>query len=112
MKVNVTKTQLDVMMKKYLDDFLSDNHMFNLDDLIIIREDLGEDAEYDDEVIIEFDGDDERLYIRRDLLDNFTTWFPVGIDNAVNFIKDWFEGFTNVHIDYIETNGKDNIWLT
>ena len=112
MKVNVTKSQLEVIMKKYLDDFLSDNHMFNLDDLIIIREDLGEYGEYDDEVIIEFDGDDERLYIRHDLLDNFTTWFPVGIDNAVNFIKDWFEGFTNVRVDYIETNGKDNIWLT
>ena len=112
MKVNVTKAQLDVMMKKYLDNFLSDHELSKFDQFIVIRKDLGEYAEYDDEVIIEFDGDDERLYIRRDLLDNFTTWFPVGIDNAVNFIKDWFEGFTNVHIDYIETNGKDNIWLT
>ena len=50
MKVNVTKSQLEVIMKKYLDDFLSDNHMFNLDDLIIIREDLGEYGEYDEAI--------------------------------------------------------------
>ncbi len=113
MNVKVTnhKQLLDVMMKKYLDDFLSDNHMFNLDDLIIIREDLGEDAEYDDEVIIEFDGDDGRLFIRHDLFDNFTAWFPIGKERAAHFIKDWFEGVANVHVDYIESNEDDNIWL-
>ena len=114
MKVNVTKTQLDVMMKKYLDDFLSNNHMFNLDDdLIIIREDLGEDAEYDDEVIIEFDGDDGRLFIRHDLLDNMTNWFPVSRGKAAYFVKDWFEGVANVHVDYIDhADKKDTFWLT
>jgi len=113
MNVNVNKPQLEIMMKKYLDNFLSDHELSKFDQFIVIRKDLGEYAEYDDEVIIEFDGDDERLYIRHDLLDNFTTWFPVGIDNAVNFIKDWFEGIAKVHVDYIDhTDKKDTLWLT
>ena len=112
MKVNVTKSQLEVIMKKYLDDFLSDNHMFNLDDLIIIREDLGEYGEYDDEVIIEFDGGDGRLYIRHDLLHNMTNWFPVSRGKAAYFVKDWFEGIAKVHVDYIDhMDNKDILWM-
>jgi hypothetical protein len=113
MKVNVTKPQLDVMMKKYLDDFLSDHDMFNMDTFIIIRDDLGEYGEYDDEVIIEFDSYDGRLYIRYDLLDNMTNWFPVSRGRAADFIKDWFEGVANVHVDYIDAkDNKDTTWLT
>ena len=47
---------------------------------------------------MEYDSEDGRLYIDKNFLDKFTSWFPLDMQQSKSFIKDWFEDIYNVKI--------------
>ena len=52
------------------------------------------------DVLMEYDNEDGRLYIGIDTFRNFTNWFHIYPDDAKEFIKDWFEKTFDVEVYY------------
>ena len=53
--------------------------------------------------IFEYDDEDGRLLIIKDVLDDFMSWFPLDEEDSQVFIKNWFEETFNVKVKYIQS---------
>lgn len=101
MKYIVTNNQLYKLMMDYLNDFHRDNVESEFDSFIIIQ---GRNEDEDDlDIMLEFDSEDNRLYIDKSFLDTFSMLFPLDIEDSQEFIKDWFEWKFGVEIKYIQS---------
>ena len=101
MKYIVTNSQLYKLMMDYLNDFHRDNVESKFDSFIIIQ---GRNEDEDDlDIMLEFDSEDNRLYIDKSFLDTFAMLFPLDIEDSQEFIKDWFEWKFGVEIKYTQS---------
>lgn len=96
----VPQDRLKNLMTSYLDEKLSGgvNEFDNF--ILIYYYDLNDDYN-DSEVLMEFDDEDDRLYVDKSFINTFESLFPFG--NAQSFIKEWFENKFGVTIEYIES---------
>tara|TARA_R110000868_G_scaffold19520_1_gene83976 strand:- start:57 stop:371 length:315 start_codon:yes stop_codon:yes gene_type:complete len=100
----VTHPQLRKFMTEYLNDFLNHCSVSEFDSFIVIDYNYDEPDEYSiDDIAMEYDSDDGRLYIDKNFLDKFTSWFPLDMQQSKSFIKDWFEDMYNVKIKLVST---------
>lgn len=101
-----TRPQLRKLMIEYLNDFLNHCSVSEYDSFIVV--DYNYDAhnwnDNGDDVAMEYDSDDGRLYIDKDFLDKFSIWFPLDMKQSKSFIEDWFENMFNVKIKYVAKN--------
>ena len=98
----VTYPQLRKFMTEYLNDLLNQFSVIEIDSFIIIDYNYDEPDEYSiDDIAMEYDSDDGRLYIDKNFLDKFSIWFPLDMEQIKEFIKDWFEDMYNVKIKYV-----------
>ena len=98
----VTHPQLRKFMIEYLNDFLNNCSVSDPDSFIVINYNYDEPDEYSiDDVAMEYDSDDGRLYIDNDFLNKFSIWFPLDMEQIKEFIKNWFENMYNVNIKYV-----------
>jgi hypothetical protein len=88
-------------MTTYLDDFLNHCSVHEVDSFIVVNYNNPE-PEIDD-VVMEYDSSDGRLYVDRSFLKTFVSWFPLDIEQTNSFIKDWFEDTFKVKIKYVES---------
>lgn len=99
----VTHPQLRKFMTEYLDDFLNHCSVHEVDSYIIVDYNYPEPDEYSvDDVAMEYDSNDGRLYIDNDFLNKFSIWFPLDMEQIKEFIKNWFENMYNVKIKYVD----------
>jgi hypothetical protein len=90
-------------MIEYLNDFLNNCRVSDPDSFIVINYNYDEPDEYSiDDVAMEYDSDDGRLFIDKNFLDKFSIWFPLDMEQSKLFIKDWFESVYNVKIKYVD----------
>lgn len=100
----VTNPQLRKFMIEYLDDFLNHCSVNDFDSYIVVDYNYPEPDEYSvDDVAMEYDSDDGRLFVNKDFFDKFTSWFPLDMEQSKSFIKDWFEDIYKVKIKYVES---------
>ena len=98
----VTYPQLRKFMTEYLNDLLNQFSVSEIDSFIIIDYNYDEPDEYSiDNIAMEYDSDDGRLFIDKNFLDKFSIWFPLDMEQIKEFIKDWFEDMYNVKIKYV-----------
>ena len=98
----VTHPQLRKFMTEYLNDLLNQFSVSEIDSFIIIDYNYNEPDEYSiDNIAMEYDSDDGRLFIDKNFLDKFSIWFPLDMEQIKEFIKDWFEDMYNVKIKYV-----------
>lgn len=98
----VTHPQLRKFMTEYLNDLLNQFSVSEIDSFIVIDYNYPiPDPHSIDDIVMEYDSDDGSLYIDNDLLDKFTSWFPLDMKQSKSFIKDWFEDMYNVKIKYV-----------
>ena len=98
----VTYPQLRKFMTEYLNDLLNQFSVSEIDSFIIIDYNYDEPDEYSiDDIAMEYDSDDGRLYIDNDFLNKFSIWFSLDMEQIKEFIKDWFEDMYNVKIKYV-----------
>ena len=98
----VTYPQLRKFMTEYLNDLLNQFSVSEIDSFIIIDYNYNEPDEYSiDNISMEYDSDDGRLFIDKNFLDKFSIWFPLDMEQIKEFIKDWFEDMYNVKIKYV-----------
>ena len=100
----VTYPQLRKFMTEYLNDLLNQFSVSEIDSFIIIDYNYNEPDEYSiDNIAMEYDSDDGRLFIDKNFLDKFSIWFPLDMEQIKEFIKDWFEDMYNVKIKLVST---------
>ena len=98
----VTYPQLRKFMTEYLNDLLNQFSVSEIDSFIIIDYNYDEPDEYSiDDIVMEYDSDDGRLYIDNDFLNKFSIWFSLDMEQIKEFIKNWFENMYNVKIKYV-----------
>jgi hypothetical protein len=77
----VTHPQLRKFMTEYLNDLLNQFNVIEIDSFIIIDYNYDEPDEYSiDDIAMEYDSDDGRLYIDKNFLDKFSIWFPLDME--------------------------------
>ncbi len=108
MKYIITESKLDMLMTNYMDNFLASKKVSDGGDVLIIYDDLGEDYEFEEEVSINYTYDDSEMSIRMDLINMFTSMFSCDIEQAKEFIKNWFENKFNLEVEYVDTFKSPN----
>jgi hypothetical protein len=90
-------------MTEYLNDLLNQFNVIEIDRLIVIDYNNPIPDPYSiDDIVMEYDSNNGRLYIDKNFLDKFSIWFPLDMEQSKSFIKDWFESVYNVKIKYVE----------
>jgi hypothetical protein len=90
-------------MTEYLNDLLNQFNVIEIDRFIVIDYNNPIPDPYSiDDIVMEYDSNDGRLYIDNDFLNKFSIWFPLDMEQSKLFIKDWFESVYNVKIKYVD----------
>jgi len=98
----VTHPQLRKFMTEYLNDLLNQFNVIEIDRFIVIDYNNPIPDPYSiDDIVMEYDSSDGRLFVNKDFFDKFTSWFPLDMEQSKSFIKDWFEDMYNVKIKYV-----------
>jgi hypothetical protein len=108
MKYIITESKLDMLMTDYMDHVLAGKKVSDGGDVLLIYDDLGEDYEFEEEVSINYTYDDSEMSIRMDLINLFTSMFSRDIEQAKEFIKNWFENKFNLEVGYVDTFKSPN----
>jgi hypothetical protein len=99
MKYIITNKQLHNLMTNHLNQFMDSRKVGLIDNFIIIYE----PGDFD-EVIIEYDNEDGRLFIKKGFLEDFSSWFPLDDEDSQEFVKNWFETTFNVGVSYTKSS--------
>jgi hypothetical protein len=103
MKYKIQNKQLYNLMINYLNNFKDNRDVEKFSNFIVILEPNINDNDGYNHVVIEYDDEDGRLLIIKDVLDNFMSWFPLDEEDSQMFIKNWFEETFNVKVKYIQS---------
>ena len=87
-------------MKSYLETFLETKSLVKMDSFIVISTRTDVD-EWED--LMEYDYSDGRLWVYRNFVKNFQDLFPIDREQALEFIKNWFENKFDVLIEYTQS---------
>ena len=108
MKYIITESKLDMLMTEYMDHALAGKKVSDEGGVLLIYDDLGEDYLYEEEVVIDYNYDNSEMSIRMDLINMFTSMFSRDIEQAKEFIKNWFENKFNLEVGYVDTFKSPN----
>ena len=97
-----------MLMTNYMDNFLASKKVSDGGGFLLIYDDLGEDYLYEEEVVIDYNYDNSVMSIRMDLINMFTSMFSRDIEQAKEFIKNWFENKFNLEVGYVDTFKSPN----
>lgn len=81
-------------MTVYLNDLKNSSHESRFENFLYIAQTNGEDWELN----LSYDFSDGELAIEESWLEDFISWFPISMDDSVEFIKDWFEETYNLPV--------------
>lgn len=88
-------------MTDRLNAIKNENRLSRIGTFIIIYKENDDVFSDYEEVIIEYDFSDGRLFVIEDIFYNFISWFPIDTEDAKKFIIDWFEKTYDVDVAYI-----------
>ena len=100
MKYIITESKLDEIRTNYLNDRTGSSSTF--DNFIIINH-PGEPDDIEDEVIMEYDYEDGRLYINSNFGHGFSDLFFNNDEEAYKFMSEWFENRFDVFVEYAQS---------
>ena len=101
MKIIITENKLRELQLQYLNGFLG--NISDFDNFIIIYYPNYDEDDFENDVLMEYDYDDGRLYIDKTFLNNFAKIYFPNDDDAQPFIKHWFENEFGVDIDFMDS---------
>jgi hypothetical protein len=102
MKIIITENKLRDLQLQYLNNSIGSDSDFE-EFIIVYYPSSDDEDEFMDDVMMEFDHTDGRLYIDKSFLDNFGKVYFPNEDDAGPFIKNWFEHQYGVDIEYIQS---------
>ena len=109
MKIIITENKLNVVINKFIGDFVNDNYnRTTADNLIVYDESVAEDADDElyeyDPVVLFYMFDNGRLYIKNIFVNTISNMFGLSLDEVMGRIKDWFENENGVTIKSTESD--------
>ena len=99
MKYIITESKIDMLMTDYLNTWVDSKKLIEFDRFIIL-EDI--DGESENEVSMEYDGEDGRLWVRQELFSLLVDLFGKGENETLEFIGKFFEYKFGVQVIKVE----------
>lgn len=99
MKYIIKESKLDMLMTNYLNTWVSSRRLIKFDRFIILEDPYGEEG---NDIDMEYDGEDGRLWVRQELFDTLVDLFGKGEDETLDFIGKYFEYKFGVEVIKVE----------
>jgi hypothetical protein len=99
MKYIITESKLDMLMTDYLDSWVDSKLIQKFDRFIVLEDPVGEP---ENEVDMEYDGDDGRLWFRREFRHLLTDLFGKSQVETMTFVGKYFEDKFGVEVNKVE----------
>ena len=99
MKYIIKESKVDMLMTEYLDSWVSSRRLVKFDRFIILENPNGEE---ENDIDMEYDGDDGRLWFRREFRHLLTDLFGKSQVEIMIFVGKYFEGKFGVEVKKVE----------
>jgi hypothetical protein len=99
MKYIIKESKIDMLMTDYLNTWVSSRRLIKFDRFIILEDPNGEP---ENDVDMEYDGEDGRLWVRQELFSTLVDLFGKGNVETLDFIGKFFEYKFGVQVVKVE----------
>jgi hypothetical protein len=99
MKYIIKESKIDMLMTDYLDTWVGSRKIIEFDRFIVLEDPYGEP---ENDVDMEYDGEDGRLWVRQELFDTLVDLFGKEEIETLNFIGKYFEYKFGVQVIKVE----------
>ena len=99
MKYIITESKIDMLMTHYLDSWVSSRRLVKFDRFIVLENPNGEEG---NEIDMEYDGDDGRLWFRREFRYLLTDLFGMSQVEIMTSVGKYFENKFGVKVNKVE----------
>ena len=99
MKYIITESKLDMLMTRYLNSWVDSKKIIEFDRFIVLEDPYGEP---ENEVSMEYDGEDGRLWVRQELFSTLVDLFGKDENETLEFIGKFFEYKFGVQVTKVE----------
>jgi hypothetical protein len=99
MKYIIKESKIDMLMTEYLDSWVSSRRLVKFDRFIVLEDPNGEE---ENDIDMEYDGDDGRLWFRREFRYLLTDLFGKTHTEIMAFVKKYFEQKFGVEVKKVE----------
>ena len=99
MKIIIKESKIDLLMTEYLNSWVDSKLIQKFDRFIVLEDPVGEP---ENEVDMEYDGSDGRLWFRKDFRNLLTDLFGKSQDEIMIFVGKYFEHKFGVQVNKVE----------
>ena len=99
MKYIIKESKIDILMTDYLNTWVGSRRLIEFDRFIVLEDPYGEE---ENDVDMEYDGEDGRLWVRQQLFDTLVDLFDKGENETLDFIGKYFEHKFGVQVTKVE----------
>ena len=99
MKYIIKESKIEMLMTEYLDSWVSSRRLVKFDRFIVLEDPNGEE---ENDIDMEYDGDDGRLWFRREFRYLLTDLFGKTHTEIMAFVKKYFEHKFGVEVKKVE----------
>ena len=99
MKYIIKESKIEMLMTEYLDSWVDSKLIQKFDRFIVLEDPVGEP---NNEVDMEYDGDDGRLWFRREFRHLLTDLFGKSQVETMTFVGKYFENKFGVEVNKVE----------
>jgi hypothetical protein len=99
MKIIIKESKIDMVMSEYLDSWIDSKLIQKFDRFIVLEDPHGEEG---NEIDMEYDGDDGRLWFRREFRYLLTDLFGKSQVETMTFVGKYFENKFGVEVNKVE----------
>ena len=99
MKYIIKESKIDMLMTDYLNTWVGSRRLIEFDRFIVLEDPYGEE---ENDVDMEYDGEDGRLWVRQQLFDTLVDLFDKGENETLDFIGKYFEHKFGVQVTKVE----------
>ena len=99
MKIIIKESKIDMVMSEYLDSWIDSKLIQKFDRFIVLEDPHGEEG---NEIDMEYDGDDGRLWFRREFRYLLTDLFGKSQVETMTFVGKYFEKKFGVEVNKVE----------
>jgi hypothetical protein len=99
MKYIIKESKIDMLMTDYLDTWVGSRKIIEFDRFIVLEDPYGEE---ENDVDMEYDGEDGRLWVRQQLFDTLVDLFGKEENETLEFIGKYFEYKFGVQVIKVE----------
>jgi len=99
MKYIIKESKLDMLMTDYLNTWVGSRRLIEFDRFIVLEDPNGEP---ENEVDMEYDGEDGRLWVRQELFSTLVDLFGKDENETLEFIGKFFEYKFGVKVNKVD----------